>query len=438
MRGGSRGREKDSRGTREDRRREVRDMAGKDVDDGKEKEEKPRDSRDRERSQRSIREEDKRENPTGVGKKKREGVKGHVTGIVKDVTKSAIASKVGGGNVSKGGIGKGLAAGAKKSIGEELDKGYDKVPKKKNNRINPFSYKSVKENVIERGVDKAAKIALDKYAVGTGTIIEKVHGMATGKDRVEYSKLAGNQGKLVIILLSLFIVVMAWLLMFIMSLVILFGAALLLMDDDGSGGGSRVDDTEGDSIGDISSGKGKGMPPELIGKFLWPNMERVTSTSGLRDIGFGPGDHEGTDMAHRTPGKTGVKMYPIAPGTVYHVVGNKSAKPNMSGGWGNYVRVDHGGYTSLYGHLEPNAPVKVGDKVGIDTVIGIMGNSGRSTGHHLHLEIFKGGQADHRKMKTHWRNALFVLSCTDTKPAPLGVGMRTECYEYQKRVRGIE
>lgn len=59
---------------------------------------------------------------------------------------------------------------------------------------------------------------------------------------------------------------------------------------------------------------------------------------------------------------------------------------------GNYVEVDHGnGVTSEYHHLESIA-VAEGDSLSVGTVIGIMGNTGDSTGTHLHWEIRVNGE----------------------------------------------
>ncbi len=58
-----------------------------------------------------------------------------------------------------------------------------------------------------------------------------------------------------------------------------------------------------------------------------------------------------------------------------------------NGGYGNLVVVDHGmGVETKYGHLY-RIEVKVGDKVIRGQEIGILGNTGRSTGPHLHYEV---------------------------------------------------
>ena len=58
-------------------------------------------------------------------------------------------------------------------------------------------------------------------------------------------------------------------------------------------------------------------------------------------------------------------------------------------GWGNHLVIDHGNNIySRYGHMRFDGVYKsVGDKVNKDEIIGLMGNSGRSEGRHLHLEI---------------------------------------------------
>lgn len=59
---------------------------------------------------------------------------------------------------------------------------------------------------------------------------------------------------------------------------------------------------------------------------------------------------------------------------------------NHKQGYGQRVTIDHGnGNTSIYGHLKGTS-VKVGDKVSKGQVIGQSGNTGRSTGPHVHYE----------------------------------------------------
>src|SRR5690606_3032433 len=68
-------------------------------------------------------------------------------------------------------------------------------------------------------------------------------------------------------------------------------------------------------------------------------------------------------------------------------------------GWdndlGQYVRINHDvDVETVYGHLS-RATVKVGDQVGKGDPLGVVGNTGRSLGPHLHFEIiFKGRAVD--------------------------------------------
>jgi murein DD-endopeptidase MepM/ murein hydrolase activator NlpD len=113
----------------------------------------------------------------------------------------------------------------------------------------------------------------------------------------------------------------------------------------------------------------------------FPNLDQVPMSSGF---GYRPGGfHGGSDF---TPG-IGTDIRPIANGVVSAVF-----QGNNPGGGGYAVFIDHnidGQFIqSWYGHMKPGSiQVEVGDVVDITTVIGQVGNSGRSTGPHLHLEM---------------------------------------------------
>lgn len=70
----------------------------------------------------------------------------------------------------------------------------------------------------------------------------------------------------------------------------------------------------------------------------------------------------------------------------------------QKGGYGNCVIVSHGnGLATLYGHLS-QLVVKVNDKVKVGQVIAKSGNSGRSTGPHLHYEVHKNNSPVNPKL----------------------------------------
>lgn len=92
--------------------------------------------------------------------------------------------------------------------------------------------------------------------------------------------------------------------------------------------------------------------------------------------------HPGIDL----DGETGDPLFPIAKGVV-------TATENSRFAYGKAIYIDHGSdYVSLYAHLS-EIKVTEGQFVDIDTEIGLMGSTGRSTGSHLHLEIRKNGMA---------------------------------------------
>ena len=94
-----------------------------------------------------------------------------------------------------------------------------------------------------------------------------------------------------------------------------------------------------------------------------------------------PAWHAGVDFA----GRLGSDVIAVASGVVVYS-GRKD-------GYGNLVEIDHGnGVTTRYGHHD-QLKVQVGDFVKQGDVIGLMGNSGRSTGPHVHLEVLRDGRA---------------------------------------------
>lgn len=91
--------------------------------------------------------------------------------------------------------------------------------------------------------------------------------------------------------------------------------------------------------------------------------------------------HNGVDFA----GKMGSDVVTVASGVVVYA-GKRT-------NYGDMVEINHGGgYTTRYGHHK-DLLVKVGDVVKKGQAIGLMGSSGRSTGPHVHFEVFKNGRA---------------------------------------------
>ncbi|MBR5581647.1 MAG: M23 family metallopeptidase [Treponema sp.] len=119
--------------------------------------------------------------------------------------------------------------------------------------------------------------------------------------------------------------------------------------------------------------------------FIWPlsGGYRISSRFGPRLDPFTgvPSSHTGIDLA-------------IVQGTpIKAAMSGKIAVVGYTNVYGNYVIIDHeNGYQTLYAHLQKPAPVTKGQRVAQGTKIGLVGNTGYSTGPHLHFTVYKNGK----------------------------------------------
>jgi murein DD-endopeptidase MepM/ murein hydrolase activator NlpD len=114
-----------------------------------------------------------------------------------------------------------------------------------------------------------------------------------------------------------------------------------------------------------------------------PQASWISSPYGVRISPFTGKEqfHPGIDIA----GAPKTPIVATANGTVAFV--------GKDGALGMSVRIKHDSvYESTFGHLD-KASVKKGQRVNRGDVIGYMGSSGRSTGHHLHYELAKNGKS---------------------------------------------
>ena len=117
--------------------------------------------------------------------------------------------------------------------------------------------------------------------------------------------------------------------------------------------------------------------------YIWPVYGRVSSGFGGRTSpkAGASTNHKGIDIAVAT----GTSVMATSGGTV--------TQAGWQSGYGYVVYIDHGnGVTSRYGHLS-KILVKVGQTVSQGDVIARSGNTGNSTGPHLHFEIRVNGTA---------------------------------------------
>lgn len=90
--------------------------------------------------------------------------------------------------------------------------------------------------------------------------------------------------------------------------------------------------------------------------------------------------HSGVDFA----GKSGSEIIAVASGVII-----ESGERN---GYGGMIKINHGnGFQTRYAHNKKNL-VKTGDVVKKGQVIALMGSTGRSTGPHVHFEVYKYGR----------------------------------------------
>lgn len=148
----------------------------------------------------------------------------------------------------------------------------------------------------------------------------------------------------------------------------------------------------GQLLGKFVQGGGEILSPaggwQPTGSLQWPLTitGTITSQFGYRTdpISGETSYHSGTDIA----APEGSPILAAADGTV--AIAN--ALDSWGGGYGYYVRIDHGnGLETLYAHCSAIC-VTAGQQVEAGQVIGYVGQTGRATGNHLHFEVYQNGQ----------------------------------------------
>ena len=112
------------------------------------------------------------------------------------------------------------------------------------------------------------------------------------------------------------------------------------------------------------------------------NNPALSSSYGVRFDPFThrPAFHSGLDF----PGAFYTPIMATAPGVISFT--------GVRSGYGNTIEIDHGGgFKTRYAHLQAIS-VRVGQRVAIGQRVGAMGSTGRSTGPHLHYEVWADGR----------------------------------------------
>ena len=149
--------------------------------------------------------------------------------------------------------------------------------------------------------------------------------------------------------------------------------------------------TGGDNFGNVKGGIGG--PDASLGGAQGTGSNYLFDLSLLKKFGINRGEssgHHGVDYGHRT----GDPVYAVADGTVTRTRSTYNKNDKEGNSIGNFVTILHTAangdkYTSVYGHLS-KVMVSEGDKVSRGQKIGEAGNTGHSTGPHVHFEIRKG------------------------------------------------
>jgi murein DD-endopeptidase MepM/ murein hydrolase activator NlpD len=132
--------------------------------------------------------------------------------------------------------------------------------------------------------------------------------------------------------------------------------------------------------------------PVINGNHGWQWVtasNRVTGSFGYRTAPK-PEFHLGVDIGAINPGYSGDPIYAMESGKIIRSVSDcHVGHRKCGGGYGNVVYIDHGqGIETRYAHMSTNY-IKQGEWVEKGTLIGRIGNTGNSTGVHLHFEFRK-------------------------------------------------
>ncbi len=132
---------------------------------------------------------------------------------------------------------------------------------------------------------------------------------------------------------------------------------------------------------------GGGTPATVSGDWGWPTISPyiITSYYGYRWGRL----HAGIDISGCGFGSP---IYSIGNGVVTSVTNGCADRgyygSSCGGGYGNAIRIQYSGFEVIYSHIMgSNIRVSVGQRVSKGQIVGYMGNSGSSTGTHLHFQV---------------------------------------------------
>lgn len=121
-------------------------------------------------------------------------------------------------------------------------------------------------------------------------------------------------------------------------------------------------------------------------------MSRVTVGDNGITLKYSVSKHRGVDIGwHNKESDNKIKAH--STGKVVGLVTNYNKTDTTGSSYGNYILLEHKkGYKTRYAHLKYGSiKVKLNSVVNEGDIIATMGNTGRSSGRHLHFEVIKNG-----------------------------------------------
>lgn len=194
----------------------------------------------------------------------------------------------------------------------------------------------------------------------------------------------------------LFVVIGIVLLLLLITILSSLSIMFFFNDDDGygNGGGSNLSFISINSEDNYWWPIGGAEVEILDGKEYAtsnPTSIVVTSEFSNRILNGNNEYHSGMDIG--SSGRETDYIIAVSKGVVEYVNNSCDNNGNLNNfcgsGFGNYVKIKHsGGVYTIYAHLLPDSiKVSVGDVVNQGQILAEMGNSGRSTGKHLHFQV---------------------------------------------------
>lgn len=131
----------------------------------------------------------------------------------------------------------------------------------------------------------------------------------------------------------------------------------------------------------------------VTGEFGWPldddDVHVSSEFKSLEDIRKGD-PHNGLDIAPNGDKSREISVYAVSDGEIIDAKSDIPDNTNGHGGMGNYIKIQSGDLQVRYMHLKKVSDAilnGIGTKISAGTYLGEMGNTGNSTGKHLHIDF---------------------------------------------------